>query len=99
MRGVWLKIPKEKAELIPAAIKNGFELHHCSSSYVMLTHWLTADVEVSKLPTYSSHYLGCGGAVVDFEKEEILLITERYLTPRSPNEKHQEKLPWKVPGL
>lgn len=42
----------------------------------------------NKIPAYSDHYCGVGGAVIN-EKDEILLIQE----VRSPEPK-----PWKLPG-
>ncbi|CAM9529600.1 unnamed protein product [Discosporangium mesarthrocarpum] len=35
-RGVWLKIPVERAELITVALGEDFELHHAEKAYVML---------------------------------------------------------------
>jgi len=58
--GVWLKLPKDKLYLLESALSQQFELHHCSPNYIMLTIWLRTDVE-SKIPYYSTHYVGCGG--------------------------------------
>jgi hypothetical protein len=40
-RGVWLKIPADKIDFVPLAMKKfGFKLHHSKPGYVMLTNWL-----------------------------------------------------------
>lgn len=82
VRGVWLKLPAESHSRLTAdAISCGFELHHATKGCIVLTKWLPEmreGGEVSKLPEYASHYLGCGGLVLDIERGEVLLITERY---------------------
>jgi len=62
IRGVWLKIPTEKCQLVEPAIKEGgFTLHHAQPGYIMLTNWLSKDE--NKMPAYASHYIGVGGLV------------------------------------
>lgn len=41
----------------------------------MLSKWLI-DGEVSRLPGYTTHYIGCGGAVIN-RKREVLLVSEK----------------------
>ncbi|EGG20163.1 hypothetical protein DFA_07283 [Cavenderia fasciculata] len=83
-RGVWIKIPESKSEFIPIVVRQGFSFHHCQSDYIMLTKWLPQDK--NRLPDYTSHFIGCGGLVIN-DKKEILLITEK----QRPNK-------WKIPG-
>ncbi|KAF2070378.1 hypothetical protein CYY_008307 [Polysphondylium violaceum] len=83
-RGLWFKVPESKSQLIPVLIENGFKFHHCQSDYLMLTNWLPQ--ELNKLPHYTSHFIGCGGVVIN-DKKEILLITEK-----------QRPTKWKIPG-
>ena len=39
-RGIWLNIPKERTELMPAAIEAGFDLHHTEPDRIVLNSWL-----------------------------------------------------------
>eukprot|EP01112_Ceratiomyxa_fruticulosa_P015222 TRINITY_DN4453_c0_g1_i3.p1 TRINITY_DN4453_c0_g1~~TRINITY_DN4453_c0_g1_i3.p1 ORF type:complete len:294 (-),score=58.71 TRINITY_DN4453_c0_g1_i3:224-1105(-) len=73
-RGIWIKIPISASQCIPLAVKQGFVFHHAQPTYVMMTLWLPEGE--NKLPKYTSHYIGCGGVVLN-EKNEILLITEK----------------------
>jgi len=52
-RGIWLRVPIEKAAFLEPAIAAGFVFHHAEPSYVMCTHWLSADL--NKLPANASH--------------------------------------------
>ncbi|KAN0009328.1 hypothetical protein ACTFIU_006608 [Dictyostelium citrinum] len=86
-RGIWVEIPESYSILIPTLVENGFSFHHCQSNYIMLTKWLpTANGEPNKLPHYTSHFIGCGGVVIN-DRNEILLITEK-----------QRPDKWKIPG-
>ncbi|KAM9959186.1 hypothetical protein ACTFIR_000244 [Dictyostelium discoideum] len=84
-RGIWIEIPETNSILIPTLVENGFSFHHCQSNYIMLTKWLPMG-EPNKLPHYTSHFIGCGGVVIN-ERNEILLITEK-----------QRPDKWKIPG-
>ncbi|XP_071496881.1 uncharacterized protein [Diadema antillarum] len=86
IRGVWIKIPLEHAELVGVIAKHGFVYHHAQPSYVMMTRWLPKD-EPNMLPGYASHYIGAGGCVLN-EKNEILVIKELY----------GKLTTWKLPG-
>ncbi|EGC37148.1 hypothetical protein DICPUDRAFT_91689 [Dictyostelium purpureum] len=87
-RGVWLKIPQSHSNLISIAVEKGFEFHHCQLDYLLLTKWLPSPEsnDPNKLPQYTSHFIGCGGVVIN-DKKEILLITEK-----------QRPDKWKIPG-
>lgn len=73
-RGVWLKVPIEKASFIPIATSRGFQFHHAENSYLMLTHWL-ADGE-NRLPANASHQVGVGCVVINKEGH-LLLVQEK----------------------
>ncbi|GAM25686.1 hypothetical protein SAMD00019534_088610, partial [Acytostelium subglobosum LB1] len=83
-RGIWIKIPQSKSQFIPVLVAEQFSFHHCQEDYLMLTRWLPSDA--NRLPDYTSHFIGCGGLVIN-EKNEILLITEKQRPDR-----------WKIPG-
>ncbi|XP_016721456.1 nudix hydrolase 8 isoform X2 [Gossypium hirsutum] len=70
-KAIWLKLPVEKSDLVPVAVKQGFEYHHAEKGYVMLTYWLPEGP--SMLPANASHQVGVGGFVVNDknESEEI----------------------------
>ncbi len=46
-------MPIEKAAFLEPAVAAGFVFHHAEPSYVMCTHWLSADL--NKLPANASH--------------------------------------------
>ena len=71
---VWLEIPIAKSALIPVAVEQGFSFHHSGQGYLMLTHQLE---EGAFIPSYSTHYIGAGGVVIN-EREELLVVSERY---------------------
>ncbi|GBG77027.1 hypothetical protein CBR_g23353 [Chara braunii] len=74
-KGVWLKLPRENANLVPLAISEGFDYHHAELHYVMLTKWLPPTP--STLPPNASHQVGVGAFVVN-DKREILAVQEKY---------------------
>lgn len=77
-RGLWLKVPLSKAQLVgPAAAPGpnaGFAFHHAEADYVMMTRWLPDDV-TSTLPPNASHQVGVGAFVVN-ERNEVLVVQE-----------------------
>lgn len=70
---VWLEIPIVNPRLIPEAVDLGFTFHHAGSDYLMLIHKLVKD---SFVPAYASHYIGAGGAVIN-ENKELLVVQEK----------------------
>eukprot|EP00163_Fabomonas_tropica_P026152 TRINITY_DN4702_c0_g1_i2.p1 TRINITY_DN4702_c0_g1~~TRINITY_DN4702_c0_g1_i2.p1 ORF type:complete len:265 (+),score=43.35 TRINITY_DN4702_c0_g1_i2:590-1384(+) len=91
-RGVWLKIPTEKAALIPVALKpqgdHALQIHHAKPEYVMLTCWLPKG-EKNPLPLYATHSLGVGGFVEHSDGDgRVLFIKEA--------KGHYKD--WKLPG-
>jgi hypothetical protein len=71
-RGVWLKIPIEKAALVEVAVDRGFIYHHAEAAYVMLTRWLPTD-SPSPLPANASTQVGVGAVVINDEGKVLLL--------------------------
>ncbi|MFQ6662992.1 hypothetical protein Gotur_030669, partial [Gossypium turneri] len=78
-KGIWLKLPVEKSDLVPVAVKEGFEYHHAERGYVMLTYWLPEGP--SMLPANASHQVGVGGFVIN-DKNEVLVVQEKYCAPQ-----------------
>lgn len=86
-KGVWLKLPAERSDLVPVAIKEGLEYHHAERGYVMLTYWLPEGP--SMLPANASHQVGVGGFVIN-DNNEVLVVQERFCSPASSGL-------WKIP--
>ncbi|KAF3787072.1 Nudix hydrolase 8 [Nymphaea thermarum] len=85
-KGVWLKLPIEKSELVPVAIKasiiaketsvhEGFIYHHAEPGYVMLTYWIPPGPCL--LPSNATHQVGVGGFVVN-DNKELLVVQEKH---------------------
>ncbi|KAL1805988.1 hypothetical protein ACET3Z_029056 [Daucus carota] len=77
-KGVWLKLPLEKSELVPVAVKEGFRYHHAERGYVMMTYWIPEGP--CMLPDNASHQVGVGGFVIN-ENNEVLVVQEKHTTP------------------
>ena len=75
----WLNLPIEKADFVPIAVDSGFIYHHSGEGYLQLVRTLTPDAYV---PSYATHYIGAGGVVIN-EKNELLVVVERYRRDRS----------------
>nr|XP_043608601.1 nudix hydrolase 8 [Erigeron canadensis] len=74
-KGIWLKLPLDKCDFVPVAIKEGFRYHHAESEYVMMTYWIPN--EPCMLPANASHQVGVGGFVVN-ENNEVLVVQEKH---------------------
>ncbi|XP_038976006.1 nudix hydrolase 8-like isoform X2 [Phoenix dactylifera] len=74
-KGVWLKLPLDRSELVPIAVKEGFKYHHAEQTYVMLTYWIPEGPCL--LPANASHQVGVGGFVIN-DKNEVLVVQEKY---------------------
>ncbi|WCJ25827.1 hypothetical protein M5689_007686 [Euphorbia peplus] len=86
-KGIWLKLPLERSELVPISVKEGFKYHHAEPGYLMLTYWLPEGP--CMLPTNATHQVGVGGFVIN-DKNEVLVVQEKFCAPSS------EGL-WKIP--
>uniref|UniRef100_A0A0A9GTQ6 Nudix hydrolase domain-containing protein n=1 Tax=Arundo donax TaxID=35708 RepID=A0A0A9GTQ6_ARUDO len=76
-KGVWLKLPLDRSEYIPLAVKEGFRYHHAEESYLMLTYWIPD--EPCLLPANASHQVGVGVFVIN-DQMEVLVVQEKYST-------------------
>ncbi|CAL4967936.1 unnamed protein product [Urochloa decumbens] len=74
-KGVWLKLPLDRSEFIPLAVKEGFRYHHAEEAYLMLTYWIPD--EPCLLPANASHQVGVGGFVIN-DQMEVLVVQEKY---------------------
>ncbi|KAE9607429.1 hypothetical protein Lal_00026915 [Lupinus albus] len=74
-KGIWLKLPLEKSDLVPIAVKEGFQYHHAEPGYVMLTYWIPEGP--CMLPANASHQVGVGGFVIN-DNDEVLVVQEKH---------------------
>ncbi|KAL6634860.1 hypothetical protein ACP70R_027531 [Stipagrostis hirtigluma subsp. patula] len=86
-KGVWLKLPLDRSEFVPLAVKEGFRYHHAEESYMMLTYWIPD--EPCMLPANASHQVGVGGFVIN-DQMEVLVVQEKYSASPLP-------AAWKLP--
>ncbi|KAL0324512.1 UNVERIFIED_CONTAM: Nudix hydrolase 8 [Sesamum calycinum] len=77
-KGVWLKLPLERSDLVPVAVQEGFQYHHAERSYVMMTYWIPDGPCL--LPSNASHHVGVGSFVIN-DKDEVLVVQEKHSTP------------------
>lgn len=52
-KGIWITVPAAKSQLIPIAVKHGFEFHHAEKTHIALTRWLPTSENT--LPPNASH--------------------------------------------
>ncbi|KAL8469704.1 hypothetical protein ACS0TY_032518 [Phlomoides rotata] len=74
-KGVWLKLPIKLANLVEAAVKEGFLYHHAEPHYLMLVFWIPETL--STLPANATHQLRIGAIVMN-DKRELLVVLEKY---------------------
>ncbi|KAK1389160.1 putative Mutt domain protein [Heracleum sosnowskyi] len=72
-KGIWLKLPIELANLVEAAVKQGFWYHHAEPTYLMLAYWIPETAHT--LPANASHTVGIGAFIMN-KKREILVVQE-----------------------
>ena len=75
----WIHVPANRATLVPAALAQGYELHHCrggleDGGYIMLTKWYAAPP--SKLPPFANVRTGVGAVVLN-AAGELLCVQEK----------------------
>ncbi|KAL1548002.1 nudix (nucleoside diphosphate linked moiety X)-type motif 8, variant 2 [Salvia divinorum] len=76
-KGVWLKLPVERSELVPLAVQEGFEYHHAEKGYLMMTYWIPE--EPCLLPSNATHHVGVGSFVIN-DRDEVLVVQEKHST-------------------
>ena len=81
LRVVWLEIPIQKSQLVPAAVDAGFSFHHSGKDYLMLTLSLNA---AACIPPHATHYIGAGGVVLSRARELLVVVEKYYRTAGQP---------------
>jgi ADP-ribose pyrophosphatase YjhB (NUDIX family) len=87
VKGVCLEVSLDDYLLLGVTKKFGFSLHHTDKDVITLQKWLPETK--NRLPAYSTHYIGVGGLVIDFEAKKVLVIKEK---------QGNNTLSWKIPG-
>ena len=77
---VWLKVPIQRAALVPVAVEQGFFFHHSNEGDLMMVARLVEDAFV---PTHATHYIGVGGVCIN-ERQELLVVCERHRRTSQP---------------
>ena len=83
---VWIYIPKTRGNLIPIALEQGFDFHHCRENILVLVQRL---IQNAIIPSFASHYIGAGGVVTN-SANELLVVSEKY--------RRTKKAFFKLPG-
>lgn len=83
----WLSLPRERAELITAAVTAGFVFHHCNQDQLTLTLALQNNTFV---PNYAAHCIGAGAVIIS-DKNEVLTVLEKQDAVERPEH-------YKLPG-
>jgi len=77
---VWFKTSLSQTCQVPSLVKEGSVFHHSTPDYLMLTLRLVKDAFV---PLHATHYIGAGGVVIN-ERNELLVVCERFRGGRAP---------------
>nr|XP_011460062.1 PREDICTED: nudix hydrolase 2-like [Fragaria vesca subsp. vesca] len=73
-KGVWLRLPIQQANLVEAAIQQGFWYHHAEPHYLMLVYWIPNSAHT--LPENATHRLGIGAFLIN-QNREVLVVQEK----------------------
>lgn len=71
---IWLELKQHQFEYVTPACQMGFNVHHAQKDYIMLTKWVDKEI-LEKTPSFSSHYISCGGVVIN-DKQEVSIVKE-----------------------
>ncbi|KAL8142161.1 hypothetical protein V2J09_015193 [Rumex salicifolius] len=78
-KGVWLKLPIKLANLIEAAVEEGFWYHHAEPNYLMLVQWIPKIN--STIPANASHRVGIGAIVITEDKKLFKKVQVFFVEP------------------
>ncbi|KAF3329492.1 nudix hydrolase 2-like protein [Carex littledalei] len=81
IKGVWIKMPINLANLIQPAVEQGFWYHHAEPNYLMLAYWIPDTKHT--LPLNASHRVGVGAFVIN-NKKEVLVVQEKIGKMKGP---------------
>ncbi|KAG2239125.1 hypothetical protein Bca52824_089985 [Brassica carinata] len=87
-RGIWINLPLLFANLVEAAVSEGFRYHHAEPDYLMLVSWIQNTPDT--IPANASHVVGVGALVLNKNTGEVLVVQEKSGYFRNKNV-------WKLP--
>lgn len=89
VKGFFITISlKSHSHLFSLLSNKNFVFHNAEGDKATLVSWLPKNRK-NRLPGFSTHYVGVGGLVIDFETKKVLVIKEK--------NGHDTK-GWKIPG-
>ena len=89
VKGFFITLALSKhVQFFPTLTERGFSFHNASGDVATMVKFLPKNRK-NRLPGYSTHYVGVGGLVMDFESGKILVIKEK---------NGHDVNGWKVPG-
>jgi 8-oxo-dGTP pyrophosphatase MutT (NUDIX family) len=100
-RTIWLRIPQQKACLIPVAVGEGFDFYHCiAGESMMMTKWFDVS-RPSPLPLPPFHNVGVGAFIIsDIKHTTSSLILPHVLLVQECSGPASRRRLWKmVTGL
>ncbi|KAB2637634.1 nudix hydrolase 2-like [Pyrus ussuriensis x Pyrus communis] len=74
-KGVWIKLPIERVNLVEVAVKEGFWYHHAEPKYLMLVYWIPQSSHT--LPSNATHRVGIGAFVLNPTTRQVLAVQEK----------------------
>ncbi|KAM1033676.1 hypothetical protein ACFX13_037958 [Malus domestica] len=74
-KGVWIKLPIERVNLVEVAVKEGFWYHHAEPMYLMLVYWIPQSPHT--LPSNATHRVGIGAFVLNPNTRQVLAVQEK----------------------
>jgi len=75
-RGIWVKVPRESASLVPKIVDMGFDFQHAHRGQVTLTKWLPSESK-SRLPFGPTHQIGVGALILHPNTKQMLVVKEK----------------------
>ncbi|WZY70089.1 hypothetical protein YC2023_002329 [Brassica napus] len=87
-KGIWINLPIRFANLVEAAVSEGFRYHHAEPDYLMLVSWIPNTRDT--IPANASHVVGVGALVLNKNTGEVLVVQEKSGYFRNKNV-------WKLP--
>uniref|UniRef100_A0A0A9Y2S5 Nudix hydrolase 8 n=1 Tax=Lygus hesperus TaxID=30085 RepID=A0A0A9Y2S5_LYGHE len=86
LRGVWFRVTVNHVQWIPILAQNGFIIHNAYGDTITMCRWIQRD-EANRIPNYAHNMVGAGAVVIN-EKNQVLVVQERY----------RDRPYWKLPG-
>ncbi|PRQ28209.1 putative hydrolase [Rosa chinensis] len=73
-KGIWIKLPIQRVNLVEPAVMKGFWYHHAEPTYLMLVNWIPPSPHT--LPANASHRVAIGAFLLN-QNREVLVVQEK----------------------